>query len=374
MAVGLPGVYALTKQIADKIEGDQKPAFEEIRKAAASENIEVILNKLRTVRELIGESAEEEYFKIKGKENAKKLDVAICKAIYDIITTIPESTDESHATFVNWMFQNQATRTNPIELFTTNYDLLFESALEYKRLPYFDGFVGTVHPFLIPECVEAENVKKDIGSYIPYSWIRLWKIHGSINWFLVTDKAKKKRIIRSTRKMDGTEELMIYPSKQKYDESRRLPFLVFQDRLRKFLSSGEVLLVVAGYSFSDDHLNELISQALRANNRLAITALMFGDISTGSSKRTTNDAVLKLGTEHPNLTVIGPDKGCIGGVITEWKEEGADKVDQWDVTNKNFNIGDFRVFAEYLQMNFGVITDIKDTPPAVDVKPTMTIS
>jgi hypothetical protein len=359
MAVGLPGVIALTKQVGDKIDPAQKPAYEAMRKAAGADNIEMILNKLRTVRELIGESADEEFYGIKGKDGARALDVAICKTIYDIVTNIPDSKDESHSNFVNWMFQNQATRTNPIELFTANYDLLFEGAMEHKRLPYFDGFVGTIDPFLIPECVEAENTKKDHGSYIPYSWVRLWKIHGSINWFLVTDKSNKKRIIRSTRKMDGTEELMIYPSKQKYDESRRLPFLVFQDRLRRFLSGGEVLLIIAGYSFGDEHLNELISQALRANNRLAITALMFGDFSTGQ-RRITNDTVLKIGMEHPNLTIIGPDKGCIGGVVTEWGTDDAEKIPEWDSTNQNFNIGDFRVFSNYLKMNFGIINDMKE--------------
>ena len=363
MAVGVPGVFALTEKISDKLDADEKPLYENLCSAANSKNIEHILNKLRTVRELIGES-EEEFYGVKGKEAGQKMDVAICKAIAEIVhkTNVAELTP--HLIFSNWLFQNQATRYAPIEVFTTNYDLLIEQALEHKKLPFFDGFVGSINPFLIPECIEAENIKNDQSSYIPYSWIRLWKIHGSINWFLTKGTDDKKRIIRCTnRDLKTGDELMIYPSKQKYDESRRLPFLVFQDRLRKFLSNGESLLVVAGYSFGDDHLNEILFQALRANKRLAITALMYGDKKDAASeKRFTDEKVLNFGLDNPNFTVLGPDKACIGGVITEWDENESDisKLHYWDNANKNLNLGNFSVFAEYLKMNFGIISQLQE--------------
>lgn len=364
MAVGLPGVFALTKQIADKIPADIKDQFAELKKASGSDNIELILNKLRTIREYIGESPDLELLKIKGKDAGSLLDVEICKAISNIVYKTDIDEIEPHMTFANWLFQNQATRYSPIELFTTNYDLLIEQALEHKKIPYFDGFVGSINPFLIPECIEAENNKSDQSSYMPYSWLRLWKLHGSINWFLSTDKDNKRRIVRSTnRELTQGDELMIYPSKQKYDESRRLPFLVFQDRLRKFLSNGETLLVVSGYSFSDDHLNEILFQALRANKRLAITALMFGNSNGEGKQRTIDEKVLKFGKDNPNFTVIGPDKACIGGVITEWNinEPGIDGLSYWDDTLKNMNLGSFTSFAEFLKMNFGILAEMQDT-------------
>ena len=155
---------------------------------------------------------------------------------------------------------------------------------------------------------------------------------------------------------------MIYPSKQKYDESRRLPFLVFQDRLRRFLSSGETLLIIAGYSFGDEHLNEVLSQALRANKRLAITALMYGEVDGGDKKRKTDQKVLDFGKDNPNFTVIGPDKGCIGGVITEWnlEEKELDLLPYWDDKDKNLNLGNFSSFADYLEMNFGAIGKMQE--------------
>jgi hypothetical protein len=358
IAVGVPGVLALTSKVSEILSEPSKTTFEELKKSCGSENIEHILNKLRTVRELIGDSDSEEIYGIKGKDTGQKLDVEICKAISEVVNKTSPSEFQPHLIFSNWLFQNQATRYSPIEIFTSNYDLLIEQALEYKKLPYFDGFVGSINPFLIPECIEAENVKNDQNSYIPYSWVRLWKIHGSINWFLTKDTENRKRIIRSTnRNLNVGDELMIYPSKQKYDESRRLPFLVFQDRFRKFLSNGETLLLIAGYSFGDDHLNEILFQALRANKRLAITALIFGDKKVGETQRCVDEKVLSFGKDNPNFTILGPDKACIGGVISEWdsNEVNLKKLNFWDDSTKNFNLGDFSVFANYLQMNFGII-------------------
>jgi hypothetical protein len=373
MAVGIPGVFALTKKITETLSEPFKSQFDALHKATNSDNIEQILNKLRTVRELIGESTDEEHYTIKGKEAASLLDVEICKAISVIVYKTDISEIVPHMILANWLFQNQSARYSPIEVFTTNYDLLIEQALEHKRLPYFDGFVGSINPFLIPECVEAENIKNDQSSYIPYSWIRLWKIHGSINWFLTKDKDDKRRIIRCTnRELTKGDELMIYPSKQKYDESRRLPFLVFQDRLRRFLSNGETLLIIAGYSFGDDHLNEILFQALRANKRLAITALMYGESKKDEKKRLTDEKVLKFGIDNPNFTVIGPDKGCIGGVITEWNidEPELEKLLFWDNESKNLNLGSFSSFADYLKMNFGILAQMQETKkePATDEK------
>ncbi|HCW08625.1 MAG TPA: SIR2 family protein [Cytophagales bacterium] len=358
IAVGIPGVLSLTSKVFDKLEKQYKEPFDALRKKCGSENIEHVLNMLRTIRELIGDSDDEEIYKIKGREAGQKLDVEICKAISKIVMDSTTDEFDPHMTFCNWLFQNQATRHTPIEIFTSNYDLLIERALELKKLPYFDGFVGTIDSFLIPESVEAENDKLSAGLYVPFSWIRIWKIHGSINWFLTIDKEGKKRIIRSSHKAPNVgDELMIYPSKQKYDESRRLPFIVFQDRMRKFLANGEGLFVIAGYSFSDDHINEIIFESLRSNNRLAITALVYGE---PEKNRTINEKVLRYGLSNPNFSILGPDKACIGGVIAKWDVDESEDEIFWDKEKKIFNLGDFVTFSKYLKMNFGVLAQIQN--------------
>ncbi len=353
MAVGLPGVIDLTTKIEKVIDSKFKKTYTDFKKEVNSDNIEVILNKLRIIRDLIGDSEKLDYHGIKGKTFAQELDLQICIAIAKLVSKASATTIEPQLNFANWLFKYQSNRHNPVELFTTNYDLLLEEAFEDRKIPYFDGFVGAINPFIVPECIEAENNKQYSHVYIPLSWLRLWKIHGSINWYLYKDSASKNRITRNSNRITSSgDELMIFPSRQKYDESRRLPFLLFQDRLRKFLSHGEVLLIICGYSFNDDHINEIIFQALRANKRLAVTALMFGDISGG--KRISSSTILNYGVEHPNLTMLGPDKACIGGIISDWVYEGMHKPEDifWNDTAKVFELGNFTLFSEYLKQQF----------------------
>jgi hypothetical protein len=353
MAVGLPGVVQLTRKVRDKLTGKQKEAFEALIVDCKSESIEDILNKLRLYREVIGEDEQKVMIKIEGKTFGQEFDLAVCKAISELVSKSSASTIQPHLDLVNWLFRYQSNRIHPVEIFTTNYDLLFEEAFEERRLPYFDGFIGTINPFLVPECIEAENNKLTGHVYVPLSWLRFWKIHGSINWFLYRDGTSKNRITRNTGRICTGDELMIYPSRQKYDESRRLPFLLFQDRLRKFLSTGEVLFIISGYSFNDEHINEVIFQSLRANKRLAITALLFGDFNA-AGKRSIDDRVLSYGIEHPNLTILGPDKACIGGNIAKWEFSGtpAPADTYWIESDKIFDLGNFLTFTAYLKNHF----------------------
>jgi hypothetical protein len=352
MAVGLPGIIDLSNKILTKLDAPQKAAFEEIIKECKSGSIEEVLNLLRLLRDLIGESETKSYSKIGGKTFGQNLDIGICKAISEFVNKSAATTIDPHLRLINWLFRYQSGRVHPVEIFTTNYDLLFEEAFEERKLPYFDGFVGTINPFIVPECIEAENNKQDAHAYVPTSWLRFWKIHGSVNWFLYKDGTSKNRITRSSGRQCNGDELMIFPSRQKYDESRRLPFLLFQDRLRTFLSQGEVLLIICGYSFGDEHINEILFQALRANKRLAITAMLYGD----GNPRQINETVLDYGKEHPNLTILGPDKASIGGMIAPWQFDGTPTAEDsyWIEADKLFDLGDFHTFTNQLKQHFRV--------------------
>ncbi|HKQ85810.1 MAG TPA: SIR2 family protein [Candidatus Acidoferrales bacterium] len=106
-------------------------------------------------------------------------------------------------------------RVAPVEVFTTNYDLLMEEALETNRVPYFDGFVGSNETFFDLRSIEEDK--------LPARWCLLWKIHGSLNWH-----EDDSRSVRPGSSSNGRK--VIYPSQLKYDESRRMPCLAMLDR------------------------------------------------------------------------------------------------------------------------------------------------
>jgi len=117
--------------------------------------------------------------------------------------------------------------------------------------------------------------------------------------------------------------------------------------MRRNLSSGESLLVVIGYSFSDQHLNEIVFQGLRSNPHLAAILLLFDD----------DEDIFRYGVEHRNLLIHSPTKACIGGITSTWNEPRKRKDGEewpfWDDKTKRFVLGDFNNFAKFLEVFIG---------------------
>jgi hypothetical protein len=356
MAIGLPGIEKLTEIVEQSLSPDKyKKYFNQIKSEISTEspNVELVLNRIRLVRELLNDNTENSHNGISG-EDIKNLDLEVCKAIHKAVDTKEIDDTAPHEMFSQWIHSSYARRSTPVEIFTTNYDLMFEKAMEKTSVPFFDGFIGSVNPFFSPESVEADSDRKNNPEFKPpRAWTRLWKLHGSVNWVLKADSTGgNKKVIRG---FDGSEssgqELMIFPSREKYLESRRLPFITFQDRLRQFLSMGESVLFILGYSFLDEHLNEIIFQALRSNSRLAVNALVFGEKNNDSF--TLPDNIASFAKDYRNLSVYGPDRAVIGGVSGEWENEtsGPNIDSYWE--NNALSLVDFKSFSRYLERFVG---------------------
>ncbi len=351
-AMGISDISGLTKQVEEKIDKNLKSKFDSIKKQLDEEShIEAILNQVRLVRQITSDSNLKSFSDVTG-EDAKKLDRAICNEIYKII-----SDEEKKATlqiarkFIGWL--NWLSRDYPKEIFTTNYDLIIEKSFEHLLIPFFDGFVGSHEPFFAHESLDgASNYDKP-----PISWIRLWKLHGSLGWFWKNgEMGNADRVIRlgaGAKEKFPNSELVIYPSKDKYESSRKQPFTSYFDRLKEFLLAGEGIFIISGYSFSDDHVNEVIFNALNQNNRLHIIAFFFED---GPLEK-----IVETGKNLPNFTMISPSKASISGISGEWQKNKTDDILKpfWDDKLNTVTLGDFTKMVEFLILCSGM-KDKKD--------------
>jgi hypothetical protein len=352
-ALGIPNVEQLTTGIESKLTGDFLVNFKLVKTdletiiTTRKVNIEDILNQIRRIRELTGETVKI-YEGVSG-ENAKLLDKEICTIIYDIIVDKESVADiEKTKKFFAWL--SLLNRDYSKEVFTTNYDLIIEKSLEASQIPYFDGFVGSYEPFFWQESIDQFVSKNDLTQ----NWIRLWKIHGSLSWFWKEDvKTKSQKIIRIGKIeniKDEDNELVIYPSKEKYDSSKKQPFIAYFDRLKNYLLSGELLFVFTGYSFSDQHINEIIFNCLRQNNRLTALVFFFQDSEVENLHKQTSS--------YMNLNVFGPTKAIINGNLGEWEYTADLKPNEksdsyWNDIDKKFKLGDFNELVNFFITNSG---------------------
>ena len=141
----------------------------------------------------------------------------------------------------------------PCDIFSLNYDTLLEASLDALRLAYTDGFRGTNRAWFDAQAFD------EIGSGIAY---RIHKLHGSINW--TRDSQGYVRRGRNANKDAKDEPVFVYPSEQKYLQTQYGIYenLIgrFRSRLRKTGVNNH--LVVLGYSFNDEHINEVICDAI----------------------------------------------------------------------------------------------------------------
>jgi hypothetical protein len=296
----IPNIAGLTDQIRDKMSTSVKHQnhFNTILTQlddgpTKRVTIESILTRIRGLIDVVGSSA----FEGMSKTDLTELDKTLCDEISAVMMERLPSRDTPYHHLASWI--GSIPRSHPIEIFTSNYDLLMEQALEECAVPYFDGFSGSDRTFFDAPSMEQHEK-------LPPRWARLWKLHGSINWWINKDNEVQRRA-----QGDKDSALMIHPTHLKYDQSRVMPYIAMQDRLRAFLAGGQAVLVTCGYSFVDWHLNQAILQGLSGNPSAVCFGLVFGD------RKTATDEIEKVGNRG-NLRLLGVDGGILGTVDHDW--------------------------------------------------------
>ncbi len=213
--------------------------------------------------------------------------------------------DLIHVDFAEWI--GRANRKHSVEIFTTNYDYLFELGLEEKNIPFYDGFTGSYKPFFNAESID------DMGFISKQT--KLWKIHGSLGWHYDDDANK------ICRHESDNDDILIYPSTRKYSESKKQPYTALMDRLTNFLKQPDTVLITCGYSFGDEHINERIITALNSDSSGHVIALFYDITWKGHNKEyllTEDSALAKLAKSTKKLSVYGCRNSVIGGQFGDW--------------------------------------------------------
>ena len=333
-ACGLPHMVALNEQVMERLDEQAQRALKRV--SGGGRNIEQVLSRLRRIATLLGEGSDQ----VDGltAAEAHDLDRAICAQIVHALD-VDEADPAPMLYFASWLAR--ADYHLPVEVFTVNYDLGLETALESLGVPYFDGFVGSLKARFRTELVEASERDKD--DWLPSFLVRLWKLHGSVNW--QWDSGPSADITRLGAAVDSDSLAAIYPSDTKYDESRRVPFVVLQDRFRRALNQPETLVLMSGYSFGDDHLNEMIFDAARRRPRSEFSVFCFRDIP---------ESLSKIAMMTPNLQALGRREAILGGIRADWQApEAEDALEgiwnpQTDQGDAGLVLGDFGCLARYL--------------------------
>jgi len=171
-----------------------------------------------------------------------------------------------------------------VNVFTTNNDMFNEVALDYLSIHYFNGFSGGVMRSFNPASFNytlSKRMDTAIDKYEPVeNLVYLYKIHGSVNW--IEDENSNKESFFTIKELPlrndtNDSSVLIYPTPLKQNKSLGAPYVdLFREFQHKLLEQNTILFII-GYSFSDEHVNDIIYRALATNSTMNLVIL--NDIS-----------------------------------------------------------------------------------------------
>jgi hypothetical protein len=329
----IPAIEELTAKVLAALDQSYATAVKGVVDDIGKErpNIEDILSRVRAIGSVIGT------YEMHGLDGAKygELGAAICKNIGVIVGKDLPGGANAYTSLISWI--SGADRKCPVEIFTTNYDLLFEQAFERAKIPYFDGFVGASTSFFDGSTVASND--------LPPRWTRLWKLHGSLGWEVTSTGDV-------TRRSGSNSPYCVFPEHLKYEQTAKAPYSALFDRLRAFLSEPDVLLIASGFSFADAHITARISESLVANPAASVFAFQYKSLDE-------EPYAAALASNRANVSVYARDKAVVNTISAPWRT-GEPPTKNWDAiqatywrrpnaeASGEFLLGDFARLAPFL--------------------------
>lgn len=231
----------------------------------------------------------------------------------EFLKTIPSLDDDKYKDsetintynkFYQSVFKYRTELSNKINIVTTNYDLFNEYSLESNRIVYSTGFENNLYRnFNInsfkQRVVDDTNRYKDVWQPTSKE-ANLLKIHGSINW----NSDESGQLIQKDFFKQSDEEIIIYPTMLKHRQTAQAPYSELFREFANVLQVPNTVLIVMGYGFPDEHINNIISQNLKHQD---FTLIVFGNESEDNMKKFFDEFKTQDG-----FHLIGGDTSCDG--------------------------------------------------------------
>ncbi|NQD36807.1 SIR2 family protein [Permianibacter sp. IMCC34836] len=280
--------------------------------AAEKENIEALLSRC------------EAYLQVKGSKEVTAFITASKQVILEKCSEFIDPADANqlaaHRTFLHRLSRRRV-RDSRLKLFTTNYDLCFETAAGRQGLVVLDGFSFTqprqFDPrFFLYDIVRRPTTGDDAGTPLE-GVFHIYKLHGSVNW-----SRKTENEIEVEPKPTPDLACLIYPAKGKYQQSYVQPHLELVSQYFSALREPNTCLIVTGFGFNDDHLSEPILAAVRTNPHLRLIVVNpFADDLTARPKEKNKywETLFSLAKQGEDVWLVNANFGDFAEMIPDLK-------------------------------------------------------
>ena len=175
--------------------------------------------------------------------------------VYAFYATIPS--DDKLSDWVR-LLQGLTEHELPVEIFTTNYDRVLETAIKEGKINVETGRrPDDVQP------IQDMAIWDNPGRPLTRKRGRLTKLHGSVDW----QRNQEGTIIRTGSDLENEEHLILYPGYKGVPGEE--PFVKFHEHLRAVVQQANAAIFI-GYAFRDRHINTILSELPSKISKLVI--------------------------------------------------------------------------------------------------------
>ena len=146
-----------------------------------------------------------------------------------------------------------------IHVITTNYDRLVEYAADAGEFYHSTGFAPG---YLRHREKGGQSTLVRGGQTV--RTVRVWKVHGSLDWFELPDRTIVSIPAFETRP-DGVTSVIITPGVQKYQKTHYEPFRTVIAGADRALEQANGYLCI-GFGFRDEHIEPKLVERCRSGN------------------------------------------------------------------------------------------------------------
>lgn len=287
-------------KIANVFTSTDGPLKDKCTQILQDKNIEDFLSFTILYEKLNGE--------ILDKDDSKNLRIKLENKIATACELDLDETNQHHQDFIRKLTARKPSEPR-LQLYTTNYDTLFEQAARRMNYVIIDGFSlsyprifnGTNFDF---DIVFREHTRiKQEESFVP-NVFQLFKLHGSIDW----EKNTKGQILQKEK---SDNPCIIYPASEKYESSYDQPYFEMMSHFQQTLRKENTLLIIVGFGFKDKHIQNVIKEASLQNHNLHILIVCYGQIEkagkwvdSGITSGLVPDFIDKDLNVRPNISVL----------------------------------------------------------------------
>lgn len=207
-----------------------------------------------------------------GDARYLNLELRLRQLIVHSLLSVTNPDIQHHIRFFQGLKRRTFGLPSTVWMFTTNYDVLLETAAAMAGVRLENGFSGTTTSFLdISRFGQVQGIS-DGQRFLPHPGlvVKLIKLHGSLSWYVegsqVLEQHPASLAANSTR-------TMVLPRRRKVMDTLSPPYDKLFSQASRTIGSECKYLISCGFSYGDEHINQnILLPALRAG-RCRLTAL-----------------------------------------------------------------------------------------------------